>query len=137
MNDTRFASLELLHPKAVESFHGLNKDLALAYKAGVTHTLFKPFESFRGPLRQAHVLATGASKARPWQSPHNYGLAVDFVPFIPATADWTIGEWSWASHHDYKFLAACARDNGLRAPIPWDLCHVQHPLWSQLREIVI
>lgn len=135
--DTRMASFELLNPKCVEAFYGLSESLARAYKAGETQTLFKPFESFRGPLRQAHLLAKGTTKAGPWQSPHNYGLAVDFVPFIPHPANGAIGEWSWAAHHDYEFLATRASRFGLHVPISWDPCHVQSPIWRSIRGFII
>lgn len=136
-NHIRFAGWELVHPKAKDAFEALAERLARSYEARLTHTLFKPFETFRGPLRQAHLFAEGTTKARAWQSAHNYGLAVDFVPFIPLSTDRAVGKWSWARDHDYKFLAAVADDYGLSVPISWDPCHVEHPLWGLIRKHVI
>lgn len=133
---TRISGFEFLNPKAIEAFEGLAKMLALAYESGETQTLFKPFETFRHPLRQLDLFAKGTTKARPWKSAHNYGLAVDYVPFIPLSANRAIGEWSWRADHDYKFLAASAVHFGMRAPISWDPCHVEHPLWLKLRPLI-
>jgi len=58
---------------------------------------FRIFEAFRFAERQADLYAQGRTKpgdivtyALPWQSYHQYGLAVDFVLFIN-------GDWSWDS----------------------------------------
>lgn len=133
---TRIAGFEFLNPKAVEAFEALRDALARGYETGETETLFKPFEGFRGPVRQLDLFAKGTTKARPWKSAHNYGLAVDFVPFVPLSANRAIGEWSWRADHDYKFLAATAKHCGLLVPIDWDPCHVEHPIWLKLRVIV-
>lgn len=133
---TRVAGFEFLNPKTIEAFHALDQALTRAYEAGDTKTLFKPFETFRGPVRQLDLFARGTTKARPWKSAHNYGLAVDFVPFVPLSANRTVGVWSWAGDHDYKFLAATAVHCGLRVPIDWDPCHVEHPLWLKIRKLV-
>lgn len=132
----RIAGFEWLNPKAIESFDALAKALARAYETGETETLFKPFESYRMPERQLDLFAKGTTKARPWRSAHQYGLAVDFVPFVPLSANRAVGEWSWRANHDYKFLAASARHCGLDVPISWDPCHVEHPIWKKLRLIV-
>lgn len=39
----------------------------------------KIFEFERSPAKQEAAFARGASKARAWQSPHQYGLAVDII----------------------------------------------------------
>jgi hypothetical protein len=56
---------------------------------------FKIFEAYRYPERQADLYAQGRTTsgnivtyAKPWQSYHQYGLAVDFVLFEN-------GSWSW------------------------------------------
>jgi hypothetical protein len=63
---------------------------------------FRIFEAFRYPERQAELYAQGRTKAgsivtyaRPWQSYHQYGLAVDFVLFVN-------GDWSWNDAGDKR-----------------------------------
>lgn len=53
-------------------------------------------EHWRTPERQAELLARGASKAGPWRSPHQYGLAVDIVH---QTLGWNVPERFWADLH--------------------------------------
>ena len=57
-------------------------------------------EHWRTPERQAQLLSKGVSKAGPWQSPHQYGLAVDI---IHATLGWQVPERFWID------LAACVQ----------------------------
>ena len=40
---------------------------------------FVVFETFRSEARQKHLKARGVTRAGPGQSPHEYGLAVDFI----------------------------------------------------------
>lgn len=85
----RSTDLSLLHPvvrKAVEAV------LADLQKAKIP--LFV-FEAFRSPERQAYLYAQGRTRpggivtyAKPWQSYHQYGLAVDLVFGGP-------GAWTW------------------------------------------
>lgn len=63
------------------------------------------------------------SKAAPFHSSHQMGLAVDFVP-------WIDGKWSWDNGHDYQLLKVEAEKLGLTRPISWDLVHVEHPRWN-------
>lgn len=56
---------------------------------------FRLFEGYRSPERQQYLYAQGrtrpgpiVTRAQPWTSYHQYGLAADFVLFIR-------GEWSW------------------------------------------
>ena len=97
------------------------------YRTKQIKTLFKPFEGYRSPERQNylfHVMKT--TKARAFQSAHNYGLAVDFVPFVD-------GKWSWDNHHDWEALRYLASQRGLLTPIKWDLPHVEHPIWFAVK----
>ncbi|TCV59372.1 D-alanyl-D-alanine carboxypeptidase-like protein [Neorhizobium sp. R1-B] len=55
---------------------------------------FRIFEAFRSPQRQEFLYAQGrtrpgpiVTKARPWRSYHQYGLAIDLVLFVN-------GQWS-------------------------------------------
>src|SRR5512134_2288927 len=56
---------------------------------------FRLFEGFRAPQRQQYLWDQGrvrpgakVTNAQPWQSMHQYGLAVDLVL-------WENGKWSW------------------------------------------
>src|SRR5215470_5472340 len=56
---------------------------------------FRLFEGYRSPERQQYLYAQGRTrpgkiitKAGPWMSYHQYGLAADFVLFES-------GQWSW------------------------------------------
>lgn len=119
-------SYELLHPKARDSFKLLTHRLEQGYRGGSTPTLFKPFEGYRDPQQQLVHLKNGTSKAGPWQSAHNYGLAVDYVPLSDPMS---ISSWSWGAGHDWDFLREAATNCGLFNTITWDRPHVQHPIW--------
>lgn len=115
----------LLHPKFGRVVANLEKRLRADYEAGRTHTLFKLYEGFRLPDRQAYLKAQGATKAGPWQSAHQFGLAADFVPLSD-------GKWSWDAGHDWDHLARSAKVFGASVPISWDLAHVQAYEWDEL-----
>lgn len=132
----RFDSIELLHPKTREAFRLLNEYLVSSYELGETRTSFQVFETFRSPDRQERLRKLGRSKARGWQSAHQYGCAVDFVPVLENEATARTGyHWSWDLSHDWKFLADAAVKFGLRRPIKWDLAHIEHPLFVKFRQI--
>ena len=52
---------------------------------------FKIFETYRTPERQSHLKAKRpkVSNAGPWQSMHQYGLAVDFVIDVKGVNPWS------------------------------------------------
>lgn len=86
---SRNIDLSLLHPLFAIK---LEKMLG---KLDAENIPFKVFEAFRYPERQADLYAQGrtlpghiVTKAKPWQSYHQYGLAVDLVLFVN-------GKWSW------------------------------------------
>lgn len=89
---------------------------------------FRLFEGFRSPQRQRELYAQGRTKpgaivtrARPWQSYHQYGLGADFVLFID-------GQWSWDDRGPrdawWKRLHQYARAVGLE-PLSFERPHVQ------------
>lgn len=125
--------LDFLHPVMLDRARSLLEDLRVGYKTGLTKTNFQVFETYRSPKRQRELIIAKTTKARPWQSAHQFGLALDIVPFGNLTADGTYETWSWAGHHDYTFLAVTAEKNGLSCPISWDKCHVQHPNWNKIK----
>jgi len=80
-----------LHPVFREKARQLLSQLA---SEGIP---FQLFEGYRSPERQQYLFAQGRSRpgpvvtrAQPWTSYHQYGLAGDFVLFQN-------GQWSWDS----------------------------------------
>ena len=104
--------ISLLNPKFALVVRRLHEYLIDAHETGRTKTRFEVFETFRDPIRQADLLKKGASKAGPFQSAHQFGLAVDFVPYLTSEEALALGTrigervlpgWSWHSSHDYSF----------------------------------
>lgn len=92
---------------------------------------FRVFEAFRTPERQEWLYAQGrtrpggiVTKARAWESFHQYGMAADLVLFID-------GQWSWSSDGPlgahWLRLREIARDVGLRT-LAWEAPHVEWPV---------
>lgn len=89
---------------------------------------FRIFEAFRSPQRQEFLYAQGrtrpgpiVTKARPWRSYHQYGLAIDLVLFVN-------GQWSWKTSGEYrdawKRMHQIGESHGLEA-LSWELPHLQ------------
>lgn len=96
---------------------------------------FEFFEGFRHPERQRHLITTTSNtKAGPWESAHQYGLAMDFVCRVINSHGF--GEWSWGASHPWGKVAAHARACGLSVPLKWDLGHVQAPEFDELFGLV-
>lgn len=129
VHDVPNRALTLLHPKAVNAFTGLNTDLIELYETGKTRARYHLFEGYRSPERQAHLLSRKTTKAAPWQSAHQYGLACDFVPYLDGVWTWT--QYEGMTEDRAQFTTALAK-RGLWAPISWDPYHVEHPLWEKL-----
>lgn len=125
----REISEDLIHPKAYDAFRRLAYTLELDHKHGKLGCLFKPFESFRHPWRQAELFryGRGVTKARAYESAHQFGMAVDFVAFDG-------GRWSWDDKKPWQELKVRAEACGLRVPLEWDRAHVEHPMWEDWRE---
>lgn len=142
-------SLTWLNPEFQRRVIALEKDLAVSYETGLTKTNFKIFETFRSPERQKSLVTKGASKAGAWHSAHQWGFAVDFVPYISVEDSEVLGRegvdvvpgWNWHPANDYRFLAARAKLVNLAVPIAWDLVHVESPDWpayhTMLKRFVI
>jgi hypothetical protein len=118
----RYASLDLLAPVARRSFLGLDAYLR-------RETRFRCFETYRDPARQAEALAAKTSKAAPFESAHQFGLAADFVP-VHTLRGW---EWPAADNDEWDILRRAAKDFGLICPLVWDRPHVEHPAWAAVR----
>lgn len=121
----RQSDLALLHPRFRQAVAGLLASLA---QAGAP---FRVFESYRTPERQKWLYDQGrtrpgsiVTKAPPWRSMHQYGLAADLVLFID-------GQWSWrdsgplAAH--WALLRQHAAAAGLRT-LSWEAPHVEWPV---------
>lgn len=116
--------LKLLHPRCRISFIELARYLENSWSEKRTLTRFKPFETYRSPERQGELrMKGGVTQAGPFESAHQFGLAVDFVP-------WDGEVWNWDGRHDWAFLEKAAESYGLTVPISWDKVHVEHPLWT-------
>lgn len=124
----RTAEVSLLHPIMRAPVLQLRDLLEDDYQQNRTLTWFRPFETYRSPEDQDALHLKGTTKARAWQSAHQWGLAADFVP-------WVSGNWSWSSDHDYAHLKQRAKLLGLDVPIAWDQVHVEHPKWGLRRTI--
>lgn len=130
-----FRDWQTLHPAVRMLFRNLEAELGTSYEKGATHTWFRMFESYRSPERQAMLRTRGTTKADPWQSAHQYGLAADFVAYIPDEDPKKPGKWSWDDNHDYKFLGSMAANYGLLQPLPgWDPHHIESPLWRHVKD---
>lgn len=120
-----------LHPlmrAKVQKLEGRLLEMEMLATSGAAG--FKLFEGYRSPNRQIEVFNRGTSKAKAWQSAHQYGLAVDYVWWDPADG------WSWDARHNWDALADAADSVGLHAPITWDRPHIQHPSFSTLKSAI-
>lgn len=86
------------------------------------------FEAFRSAKRQGELYAQGrtkpgniVTKAKPWSSFHQYGLAVDFALKIK-------GVWSWDNSREnaghWQALRAIGEEYGLRA-LSFEMAHLE------------
>lgn len=99
-----------------------------------------PFEGFRHPLRQHHLLtATKSTKAGPWQSAHQYGLAIDFAGLQVIDGRIVPNSWTWDFRGDDVWVALKreAAVCGLNIPIAWDKGHVIHPVWFEVSKLLL
>lgn len=122
-----------LHPGVVAGFLLVANRIVDAFEAGNLTQVYLPFEGYRAPAMQLDLVKRNVSKAGPWSSAHNYGLAVDFV-------GWNKGElWNWqpADSADWKEIGVIATNAGMLRPITWDKPHVEHPLWHSVKKLLI
>ena len=119
---SRNIDVSILHPVFRD------KVLKLKGQLQVGNHPFELFESCRSPERQSWLYAQGrtrsgsiVTRARAFESYHQYGLAVDMVLKIN-------GNWSWdtsgANAAHWKALHAIADDCGLE-PLSFELPHLQ------------
>lgn len=89
---------------------------------------FKLFEGFRTPQRQRDLYVQGrtqpgsiVTKAKPWSSHHQYGVAGDFVLFIN-------GNWSWDDTGERRQWWSKLHELAQRVgsePLSWEKPHLQ------------
>lgn len=122
-----------LHPKVRQTYELLAYRLEEQFKNGLSEYWLRPYEGYRSPGRQDELFKKGTTKAEAFQSAHNYGLAVDFVPYdVKANKYW----WPNADHQIWKDLRVAATNRGLVNNIDWDRPHVQHPMWYSIKGVV-
>jgi peptidoglycan L-alanyl-D-glutamate endopeptidase CwlK len=102
--------------------------LAACQSAGL---LIYIYEAYRTPERQAELYAQGRTKkgrkvtnAGPWQSMHQYRLAIDFVPLKPHSKAPGMYEADWGNAKIYAQAQAIAKAHGLRA-LSWETPHLE------------
>ena len=119
-----------LHPVGLQAFKNLTVRLENAWRDEKTRTYFRPFEGHRSPAKQLELgmKRPPVTLAGPWQSAHQYGLAVDFVA-------WNGQAWNWDEDQDWAFLKTTAEECGLLRPIDWDKAHIEHPLFAEMMKI--
>jgi len=104
------------------------KALELLDRLAAEGVPFRLFEGFRSAERQQYLYAQGrtrpgpiVTKARPWASYHQYGLAGDFVIFEK-------GAWSWDARgvrmRYWKRLQEAGKQLGLE-PLSFEMPHLQ------------
>lgn len=138
----------LIHPKAVGAFQTLADELFRQYLVGEAPYWFKAFEGYRSPQRQLELYqttrgdGTRVTHAKPFQSAHQYGLAMDFVPFVvrdprhvkETAQETTQGSWKWDVENDaWDWFDKQVAKAGLFRAIQWDRPHVTHLLWEQMK----
>lgn len=120
--EIRLRDFNQLHPRFREMLATLLQKLADEQRP------FKVFEAFRTPERQLWLHAQGrtrpgniVTKAPPWESFHQFGLAADLVLFVN-------GNWTWddagplAAH--WQRLRELAAEVGLRS-LSFEAPHVE------------
>lgn len=124
----RISSPKDLHDEFRKRFGDLNADLA---NEGIA---LGTYETVRTPFRQAALYAQGrtapgprVTKAQPFESAHQYGLAADMVFWLPP------GRWSWAEPTKglWSRYGVLASKHGLEQ-LSFEQPHVQLPSWRKI-----
>lgn len=125
-----------MHKDAQSDFKKLiSATLAEPFSLGGKQCFFRPYEGFRHPMRQLYLVTeTKSTKARPWESAHQYGLAIDFAVWVDQGDDKFT--WNWDDKAPWGELKTLARRFFLDVPIEWDRGHVQHPLFDSFRAAI-
>ena len=90
---------------------------------------FALFATYRSPENQHDLfMRGGVTRADAWQSPHQYGLAADFVRKID-------GQWSWDG--DFSLVKSVAEKYGCVVPMSWDPGHVESLDWRDPKKHLV
>jgi len=122
---TIWRTTDLLHPVFRPSIEMLLDRIA------EVHSPFRLFETYRSPIRQGELRAQQppVTKAGPWHSPHQYGLAADFVT-------WANGHWDWdVNEQEYRLLHSLAEGLNVHFPLKWDPGHCELKDWERITTI--
>jgi peptidoglycan L-alanyl-D-glutamate endopeptidase CwlK len=120
--DSRSSELKFLHPAIRSAVIDIRAELNAAGHP------FEVFEAYRSPRRQRYLYAQGrtapgkrVTKAKAWQSYHQYGLAADFV--LKLDSGWS---WETGGRHAiaWQALHTIGRRYGLE-PLSWEMPHLQ------------
>lgn len=138
----------MLHPKVQGAFQHFSDELFRLYLTGEGPCWFKAFEGYRSPQRQLELYQTSrgdgsrVTNAKPFESAHQYGLAVDYVPFVvrdprevkETAQETTQGSWKWdVDDSAWDWFDSQVKRAGLYRTIRWDRPHVTHLMWEQIK----
>lgn len=129
-------NVHALHKYAKSSFQKLIAACATTeFRFGHwERAFFKPFEGYRHPMRQHYLRAdTKSTKAGPWESAHQYGLAVDFAISVNDKKTPEPGSLIWDEAAPWELLRELAAVHELEVPIDWDRGHVVSPLFTKFQ----
>lgn len=125
----RINDMRLVHPDVRADFMLLQHDLERGFRYGEVKRFLRPFETYRHPMRQDYLITQGTTRAKAYESAHQFGLAVDFVP-------WDNGRFNWPDVSDpcWAYLRQKAHARGFKNDIEWDRAHVEHVRWGRVLE---
>lgn len=123
--------LGLLHPYIRNRAMDFERALMDYYARMQMKMELNIFETWRHPARQDYLFRQGYTKARAWQSAHQYGLAIDLAGKTKA------GAWTWALNEaDIRTAQSIAKRFDLVAPIAWDPTHFEWKLWKNYASLL-
>lgn len=131
-----------LHPKMSGPIAAMQVSLRTrVFETEGLKFVLQVFEGYRSPIRQNHLFSQvpKVTKARAWQSSHQYGLAVDFAGLrVDSRGLILTDKWVWpdGSHTCWNELKRIAAVQGLHVPISWDYGHVEHPVFDRLKTLL-
>lgn len=133
---------DLLHPAMRPLAEKLVGRLYDAHMDGEIKTLFRPFETYRSPFRQNQLYEQGrtiggkiVTNARAWESAHQFGLAMDLVPY-GRVGGASAYKYYWdAPESDWNFMHRTAKALGFKDRIPWDSPHIEDPAFDDIQTL--